>query len=468
MFGRAMTSALPQAELCRVLLIDDDESFRLAMGKALRRRGLEVVSVPNGREAVEALLAPPGERPTVAVLDLRMPDLDGLEVLRRTQGRTAPVIVLTGHGSVPDAVEAMRLGAHTFLLKPLDAEALGPIVEQAARTQGPLDGLLVGDSAPTRSVREVLDRLALADEPILLTGETGTGKEVAARYVHRRSPRAAHPFLAVNMACLPRDLAETELFGHAKGAFTGADRRKPGLLEDTGEGTLFLDEIGELPLEHQPKLLRVIEGRTYRPVGETRERPFLGRLVAATHRDLAAEVRAGRFRQDLFYRLQVLPLEIPPLRQRPDDILPILRYWLAVVTRAPLALDAEANAALLRHPWPGNCRELVNLARRLALFAEGGRVDVRLVQRMLEANPFGPAVAHELSVRRPDDTSPDPEVSLTPEPREPEEITLELLEKRHIERLLGHHRNVTRVSDILGINRRTLQRKLRAWGIDAE
>jgi len=407
-------------------------------------------------------------------------------VLRRTMNRRMPVVVLTGHGSVPDAVEAMRLGAHTFLLKPLDAEALAPWLLQAlglkgtnAATiggadgpprQGPQPETLVGEAPATQAFRAVLDRLATADEPILLTGETGTGKEVAARYLHRRSRRPSAPFVAVNMACLPADLVESELFGHARGSFTGADRRKPGLLEEAGEGMLFLDEIAELPLEHQPKLLRVLETRSYRPVGETRERPFLGRLVAATHRDLALEVGRGRFRQDLYYRLQVLPLRIPPLRDRPEDILPILRHGLETAGRGDLTITPAAETALLAHRWPGNVRELVNLARRLSLFAEDGRADVALVRRMLEANPFaGPA--EPTLYTAPGEPSPDerPESgSCIDDSGNPEALTLETLERRHTERLLAHHRNVTRVADILGINRRTLQRKLRAWGMDAD
>jgi DNA-binding NtrC family response regulator len=459
-----MTSDAPAP--CRVLLIDDDEAFRIAMGKALRRRGFEVTPVSGGEAAIAALTETTGEPHHVAVLDLRMPDVSGLEVLRRTSARTLPVVVLTGHGSVPDAVEAMRLGAHTFLMKPLDAEALAPILMDAVAPVGAVDDRFVGEAPATRAARAVLERLAQADEPILLTGETGTGKEVAARFVHRRSRRAQAPFVPVNMACLPRDLVESELFGHARGSFTGADRRKVGLLEETGEGTLFLDEIAELPIEHQPKLLRVIESRMYRPVGETRERPFHGRLVAATHRDLADEVRRGRFRQDLFYRLQVLPLSLPALRERPEDILPILTHWLGAVGRHPLELTTEAREVLLRHDWPGNVRELVNLARRLTLFAENGRVDARLVRKMLAANPFaGPAHPTTFAVAPPTDPG---SAALDAETGEPEAITLEDLERRHIERLLGHHRNVTRVAEILDINRRTLQRKLRAWGIDVD
>ncbi|MCB9542933.1 MAG: sigma-54-dependent Fis family transcriptional regulator [Myxococcales bacterium] len=472
-------------ETLRVLLIDDDDPFRAAMAKALRRRGFEVEPLAGGLAAVDALRQEPPAH--AAVLDLRMPDIDGLEVLRRTPGRRVPVVVLTGHGTVPDAVEAMRLGAYTFLTKPVDAADLAPVLRQAAAPEAG-DGALVGESRATVQLRALIDRLADADEPILLTGETGTGKEVAARALHARSQRAAEPFVAVNMACLPGELVESELFGHARGAFTGADRRKPGLFEETAGGTLFLDEIAELPLEHQAKLLRVLETRRSRAVGDTREQPFRGRLVAATHRRLAEEVRAGRFREDLFYRLQVLPLEIPPLRARPEDILPIARHWLRTVAGGNFEMTADAEVALLEHDWPGNVREVVNLVRRVALFADDGRVDGALVRRMLARNPFATAAAPEPpgapaaldrtpaeraaldrppAERAPDPTDTPPEHPAAASDPPLEEITLEALERRHIERLLAHHRNITKVSRILDINRRTLQRKLKAWGIDS-
>ncbi|MFN3198917.1 MAG: sigma-54-dependent transcriptional regulator [Bradymonadia bacterium] len=448
---RASTDPAPTQKL-RVLLIDDDEPFRIAMAKALRRRGFSVSQLGDGEAAVGAFNAAHDdpEAPHVAVLDLRMPGLGGLDVLRQTPGRSMPVVVLTGHGTVPDAVEAMRLGAYTFLMKPVDGDGLAPVLRQAAAQEaGGVD--LVGQSPATEQLRALLTRLAGADEPVLLTGETGTGKEVAARFLHQQSPRVAQPFIPINMACLPPDLIESELFGHAKGAFTGADRRKVGLFEEVGEGTLFLDEVAELPIEHQAKLLRVLEARSFRPVGETREVSFRGRLIAATHRKLHEEVKAGRFREDLYYRLQVLPLELPPLRVRRDDIVPIMTHWLDRVARGPFNFSDDAHAALLAHPWPGNVRELVNLARRVALFAVDGDVDGALVRRMLAANPFSSA-----------GTMPPP----PPQSDVIEEISLEAVERRHIERLLAHHKNITRVARILDINRRTLQRKLKAWGLE--
>ncbi len=431
----------------RVLIADDDLPFCAAMAKALRRRGFSVDTVHDGAAAADALN---DDGFDVAVLDLRMPALTGLEVLRRTPQRRAPVVVLTGHGTVRDAVEAMRLGAYTFLTKPVDASDLAPVLGQAARPSAAVPEL-VGASAATERLRAVLDRLADADEPVLLTGETGTGKEVAARYLHRRSRRADAPFIPVNMACLPGDLVESELFGHLRGAFTGASRDKRGLFQETAGGTLFLDEVAELPMEHQAKLLRVLETRTFRAVGDSRERAFAGRLVAATHRDLRDEVAAGRFREDLFYRLQVLPLQLPPLRARRPDILAIFGHWLERVGAGDMRVEQSARTALVEHEWPGNAREVVNLARRVALFAEDGLIDESLVRRMLAANPFGGS-----STYGPPQSQRDPV----------EEVSLETVERRHIARLMTRHRNVTRVARILEINRRTLKRKLKAWDLD--
>ena len=447
-----------------VLVVDDDESFRLALAKALRRKGHVVEALGDPRVAIARLRVDhePEDgvvQPDVVVLDLRMPELGGLDVLRLTPGRRAPVVVLTGHGTVPDAVEAMRLGAHTFLMKPVDADSLEPTLRQAAEGVGRATDALMGTSEAVRRLRAVIDRLAQADEHVLLTGETGTGKEVAARALHRSSRRAAHPFVAINMSCLPRDLVESELFGHTRGAFTGAVGRKPGLFEEAGEGTVFLDEIAELPLEHQPKLLRMLETRQFRSVGEARERPLGARVVAATHRHLADEVRAGRFREDLYYRLQVLPLELPPLRERPEDVLPIFDHWTMQLGGRPLILDAAAIEMLRAHTWPGNVRELVNLARRLVLFTTEGHADADLVRRMLDANPFGARASSAAPVSRVSEGERAEALD--------EELTLDDLERRHIERLLLRHRNVTRVAEILGINRRTLQRKLRGYGLDA-
>jgi two-component system nitrogen regulation response regulator GlnG len=483
----------PGEPACRVMLVDDDATFRRAMAKALGRKGLMVSELSGGAAAIEALR---DERcaADVMVLDLLMPDISGLQVLRSTPRRRPKIVVLTGHGTVPDAVEAMRLGAFTFLQKPIDADELLPVIEQAVAATHRTREQLIGDSDAMRGLRQVLDNCAQAADPVLLYGETGTGKEVAARYLHQQSRRSAHQLLAINLACLPRELVESELFGHARGAFTGAERRKRGLFAEAGEGTLFLDEVSELPLELQPKLLRTLETCTFRPVGETREEPLQARLVCATNRDLRALVRRGLFREDLYYRLAVLPVVLPALREHPQDIVPIAEYWLdklGQVARPTLRLSADARTALMDHDYPGNVRELVNVVRRVALFASDGLVDGALVKRMLAEDPFrtlrpdqiaqigqlspigpissiGPiSPTTQISQSSADSPLASPAVSLLgSSPATAEPLSLRELEIRHIERLLREHKNITMVAKLLDIDRRTLQRKLRSLGID--
>lgn len=518
--------------LSRVLLIDDDDAFRSAMAKALRRKGIEVVQAAQGAAGVALLMNPEPPLAQVAVLDLRMPDMDGIEVLERTGGRRIPVVVLTGHGTIPDAVKAMRLGAFSFLIKPVDADQLYEVLLQATGEAGSLATTLLGASSFTERLRDLLNQLAPADDPVLLFGETGTGKEVAANYLHLQSPRASRPFVGVNLGGLPGELLESELFGHARGAFTGADRRKNGLFAAAEDGTLFLDEISELPLEYQVKLLRVIETRRYRPLGEAREEPLRARLVAATNRNLMAMVRAGTFREDLYYRLQVLPVEIPPLRARREDILPIAEHWLKRLLHRPVTFSIEAQQRLVEYSYPGNVRELVNVVRRLALFVKGDQVEGALVQRMLAEDPFrathgaqglltppgtlatpgtlantgalgafpasglvaGPVYpagypkgySPELGAQSPTGAFvsptaasaaraqvPEAQRSMAEESDDPEggssqKLSLRRMEKLHIERLLHEHRNVSLVARLLGIDRRTLQRKMKSLEIEYE
>jgi DNA-binding NtrC family response regulator len=437
----------------RVLLVDDDPRLRLALGKALGRKGVDVVDLSSGEAALEPLktgtsAAGPVD---VCVLDLKMPGMGGLEVLRRTAGRRVPVVVLTGHGTVPDAVAAMRLGAANFMQKPIDADELLPVLKQALKEEPPVvQTTLLGASETMLAFLEKLDRAAHSDEPVLLVGETGTGKELCARRVHDMSAHRRGPFVACNVASVPHDLFESELFGHRRGAFTGASETRDGLMSKAGEGTLFLDEIGELPMDMQAKLLRAIEERRFRPVGGDVEKPFKARIVAATHRDLKQLVEKQAFRADLFYRLSVLPLHVPPLRERGDDVVLIARAGLGRSADRELTFTPDAEERLRKHSFPGNVRELLNLTKRAALFAKGDAVDKKLVEDLLKESPFlaeaGEAVASA-------DT-----------PRAGQRVTLEELEKTHIKRLLDELDNVSEVARIVGIDRRTLQRKMAAWG----
>jgi DNA-binding NtrC family response regulator len=445
----------------RVLIIDDDAAFRFAIRKALRRASFEVSEAESGEEALEHLTG--GSPPDAALLDLKMQGMDGLEVLRRRGGSPARIIVLTGHGTVQAAVEAMRLGAFSFLEKPVDADVLAPLLTQAvADVRRPPGGAgspfappLVGVSAAMAEVRQFVARVGPADETVAIYGETGTGKEVVARHIHMASARAEGPFVALNAACVPKDLFESELFGHRRGAFTGATSDRAGLFREADGGTLFIDEVAELPVDSQAKLLRSLEARCIRPVGESKEVPVDARIVAATNRDLWPEVQAGRFREDLYFRLQVFPIRIAPLREHREDVVPLALHLLERIGGSAKRLGEGAEQQLVAYDWPGNVRELLNVLRRASLFAEGEAIDGPLVRRMIAASVFGHAGVTSQRVPSSDPPSvPAPGKSLAE------------VERAHIERVLSQMQgNVTRAAQALGIDRRTLQRKLRAYGL---
>lgn len=439
-----------------VLIVDDDAAFRFAMAKALRRGGFAVSEAGSGEEAIGVLSSE--DPPDIALLDLRMKGIDGLEVLRRCSPTPTNVIVLTGHGTVKSAVEAMRLGAFSFLEKPVDAEILKPMLRQALVERGKVEPEepsettpLVGTSQVMEEVREFIRTVAPTDETVLIFGETGTGKEVVARQIHAQSPRRDGPFVAMNAACVPRELFESELFGHKRGAFTGAHDARRGLFREADGGTLFIDELAELPLESQAKLLRAIETKTIRPVGESGEVDVDVRIITATNRDLWAETQAGKFREDLYFRLQVFPIFVPPLRERPSDIEALSAHLLARLGKGNIELEPEALALLEAYDWPGNVRELLNVLRRSSLFAILDAIDVDLVRRMIAASVFG--YARES----------------TPPSESEEPISLAEVEREHIERVLREmDGNITRAAAALGIDRRTLQRKLRSYGMHGQ
>jgi len=386
----------------RVLFVDDDATLREVLRRELLDFGCQVAAFGAPGAALEHVAHEPAD---VALIDLRLPDMDGLELLRRLReiDATLPVVMLTGHGAVREAVEAMRLGAHDFLTKPISLEALEHTLRRACNerdlllenrrlrrltdTDAGLDaGEILGESAPVQALRELIARVAPADAHVLVQGESGTGKELVARAIHARSRRAAHPFVVVHCGAIPENLVESELFGHERGAFTGAERRRAGLFEAAHGGTLFLDELGELPLTVQPVLLRALQFGEVRAVGGNRVQRVDVRVVAATHRDLLAEVHAGRFREDLYYRLAPLVVEVPPLRARKGDVERLARVLLeregAKLGRR-LAIEPAALAALSRHDWPGNVRELENAITRLATLGAGPTVTAADVERFV-------------------------------------------------------------------------------------
>lgn len=436
----------------RILLVDDDDGFRFAMSKALRRLGYEVTDVGSGEEALDRLLS--SEVYSAMLLDLRMKGIGGLEVLKRRGNSPVSAVVLTGHGSVQAAVEAMRLGAFSFLEKPVDAEELAPILKSAVadterhlgETQGAPVPPLIGTSKPNQDVRRFVETVGPTPETVTLFGETGTGKEVVAQHLHRASGRQG-AFVALNAACVPRDLFESELFGHKRGSFTGATSDRAGLFRDAQGGTLFVDELGELPIDLQAKLLRVLETRKVRGVGESKEHEVNARIVAATNRDLWQDVQDGRFREDLYFRLQVFPLVLRPLRERREDIVPLAEHLLTRVSANP-GLSDSAKEALQEYDWPGNVRELLNVLRRAALFAEGQKMEASMIRRMIAASVFGHREARA--------TAPQAPTS---------DQSLADVERAHITRVLASlDGNITQAAVQLGIDRRTLQRKLKAFG----
>jgi two-component system, NtrC family, response regulator HydG len=404
------------AAMARILVADDHDAVREGMILSLTRLGHEVQGVRGGAEALAAYRKRPAD---VVVTDLRMVPVDGIEVVRRLREADpeATVVVVSAHGTIPVAVEAMREGAIDFLEKPFAPEVLRARVEKAieiarerrgartarARAEALEQDLvrehdphgLVGRSEPMRRVLEQVHKVAVTDATVLVLGESGTGKELVARALHDASPRRGGPFVSVSCAAIPEGLLESELFGHEKGAFTGAIRRKLGRFELAHEGTLFLDEVGEIPPATQVKLLRVLQERCFERVGGEETVEVDVRVVSATNRDLAALARDGRFREDLYYRLDVVSIVLPPLRERPGDVEELARHFLSKLAprlgRPVTGFTPEALECLRRHRWPGNVRELENVLEQALVFADGERVRVEdLPEALRHAPPPGP------------------------------------------------------------------------------
>ena len=359
-----------------ILVVDDDASFRAMMRDILEHSRHRVLESPSADAALDLL-----RRTTVdlVIADQRMPGRSGLELLRELRSRPSapPLIVMTGYGTIPEAVDAVRLGAADYLTKPFESPAaVLEVVDRALNAGG--DDEMVATTRAMREILDTVDRVASRDVPVLIEGESGTGKELLARRTHAKSPRAAQPFVAVNCAALPESLAESELFGNERGAFTGANRARPGRFEEAHRGTLFLDEIGDLPLTIQAKLLRALEEHVVRRLGASRDTAVDVRIVAATNRDLRDAVEHGTFRRDLFFRLAVVSLRIPPLRERIDDIETLARHLVTHLSRRhrlpDAKIDRDALDALVKHNWPGNVRELRNVLERAIVMRAGAPI----------------------------------------------------------------------------------------------
>jgi DNA-binding NtrC family response regulator len=444
-----------------VVVVDDEVLIRKSLSKVLRAKGYVVELASTGAEGLDKVSQ---VRPQVMILDMRLPDTDGLSVLRRVRqlDPLLQVIVITAFGDVQSAVEAMKLGACDFLRKPYEMEDIVLAVESAARTFRQASELdlyrrqawrqysdeeIVGGSAPIGEVRDLIDKVVRSQATsVLITGESGTGKELVARAIHYRSDRAQAPLMEVNCSSFHENLLENELFGHEKGAFTDASDTKKGLVELCDRGTLFLDEVADMPLATQSKLLRFIDHRSFKRVGGAQDISVDIRIVTATNKDLEAEVRSGRFRSDLFFRLKVVSIHLPPLRERGEDILVLGRHFLHEFSRKFQKgfrdIDPEAARRLLGYHWPGNVRELRNLIERVVLLEEGEQLEAdHLPAEMLGARASAAATGHEDALTLP---------------------TLAQMEAEHIGEVLRLTAgNKSRAARILGISRQGLIEKLR-------
>jgi DNA-binding NtrC family response regulator len=458
-----------------VLVVDDDAAIGKVLVALLRQRGLDAAHVSSAEEALTALEARPYD---VVLSDIRMPGMDGMDLLDRIASHFPglPVVLLTAHGSVALAVEAMKRGAADFVQKPFDKDEIGFVVEKALAASrrvragvppppaGP-DRSFVGESPALNDVFATIRKVAPTNATVLVRGETGTGKELVARALHETSPRKDEAFVSVHCAALPETLLESELFGHERGAFTGAAQRKPGRIELAHKGTLFLDEIGEVPRSVQVKLLRVIQERELERVGGTQTIRVDVRIIAATHRDLEAMVAAGEFREDLFYRLAVVPIAIPPLRERTGDVARLARHFVSDFAKNNaqrlLRVDDDAVARLAEEAWPGNVRQLQNFIERLVVLAEGDAIRLADVERELTRVP-GVAVKVSANANADTDAGADAKpggLSLDTRRRE--------TEREALMKALAHAgNNRTRAARLLEVSRRTLYNKLKEHGLD--
>ncbi len=441
----------------RLLIVDDEQHVRESLSAWFTEDGYDVATASGGKEALAILGR---QKFDVVITDIRMPGMDGIELQKQIHD-TEPeiaVILVTAYASVSTAVQALKEGAYDYLVKPFDPEEMSRVVEKACekirlkeenvslkeRIAGSGPDVVVGNSRAMRRVLDLVESVAPTEATVMIRGESGTGKELIARLIHAKSPRAFGPMVAVNCGALPEGILESELFGHEKGAFTGATARRKGKLELADGGTLFLDEIGEITPRVQVDLLRTLEDRKIVRVGGSQEIPVDFRVVCATNRDLEKAIRSGDFREDLYYRINVFEIEIPPLRERPEDILPIAEHFLTKFARSMgrrvKSFSPEARDLLVSYAWPGNVRELANAVERALVVCHEGEILPRYL----------PIVAKPGAGRPEDD-----------------DLSLQAIEERHIRRVLElENFNITHAAKTLGIDRVTLYNKMRKYSIE--
>ncbi|MCL6477707.1 MAG: sigma-54 dependent transcriptional regulator [Peptococcaceae bacterium] len=446
----------------KILIIDDEEHMCWALERAMKQEGYQALATTRGRTGLELIRE---EAPSLVILDLKMPEMDGMEVLKQAKqiNPKLPVIMLTAHGTIETAIEAMKIGASDYLAKPFDLDELKMVIKQnlvLSQLVNEVNFLrseltkkyrkMIGQSPAIKEVIRLIEKVANSNATVLITGESGTGKEVAAVAIHQNSPRRDYPFVPVNCAALPENLLESELFGHEKGAFTGAVARKLGRFELADKGTIFLDEITEMPLSMQVKLLRVLQEKTFERVGGTETFHVDVRIIAATNRDIASAIEKGQFREDLYYRLNVIHIHLPPLRERKEDIPLLTNYFLEKLKPTYLVnkITDDSMKLLMNYNWPGNIRELQNVLERAAIISHSNEITVddlpKDIQQSVSIKSGGETVIN----------FPDSGISL-------EELEKELIIKA-LEKSKG---NQTRAAQLLGITRSALLYRIQKHGL---
>ncbi|MEA4900044.1 sigma-54 dependent transcriptional regulator [Desulfitobacterium sp.] len=478
----------------KILILDDEEELRAVIAQRLKRRGYEIWEAGSAKEGMDLLRESLFD---LVLLDLRLPDGNGLTFLPQIKERQPDlqVVMLTGHGTVESAIEAMKKGAFDYLMKPCDLSELEITLQKALEQRKLMlenTGLrqvvnrqrpelqIIGESEALHSLTNLAQKLAQADAPVLIQGESGTGKELFARALHVWSPRSSQAYIPLNSGAIPETLMESELFGYEKGAFTGAGGTKLGLVEMADHGTLFLDEIGEMPFSLQIKLLRFLETGEFRRVGDNRLRRVDVRIVTATNRDLSREVEEGRFRQDLYYRLNGLTLSLPPLRERREDILPLAQYFLDSNRKKGLGQNAlqlsdEGKQTLLQYDFPGNIRELAHLMERAAILAEGPEI----YPQDFWPEQISPRTGKKIKEEEPEEPKKPPRQRELPEESndagekiyngaEEKVLTLAEVERDYILKILKKvNGNRTQAARLLGVSVRNLYRKIEEYGDEA-
>ena len=474
--------------LNRILVADDEESMRWVLSKALKRKGFAVDLAHDGRQALALIQENSYD---LAILDIKMPGISGLDLLDRVRELKSDllVVIMTAEASMKNAVEAMKRGAYDYITKPFDLDVIDAIIEKVERAReiaGQVSLLkhelkdryqveknIIGNSPAMREVYKTIGKVAGSDVTVLVQGESGTGKELVARAIHFNSGRLGKPFVAINCAAIPRDLLESELFGSEKGAYTGASERKQGKFEQANQGTIFLDEIGDMPLDLQAKILRVLQEQEVSRIGGTQNIPVDVRIVAATNQDLVEKVRQNEFREDLYYRLNVVPISLVPLRERKEDIPDLVQYFLGrtctELSIQPKRVSDEAMALLVAHSWPGNVREMENSIKRAVILSNDPLLTEADFDGLATSLGEKPAGAQETSL----ETLVDAKLRACftniekLDKGDIHALVLEQVERPLLRLILEKTRwNQVKAADILGINRNTLRKKIHELGIE--